>query len=266
MKKRNTKTKSTGSTTSKKHFKVKSKRKAKVAPLTYNLVAKRGDDYCLAVNINDGKVLVTFSGTVEAINDAVKGLHSGVGNVMEMVRQIVPQLAPQQAPAPAPNWDETAKAWNALTPEQQAAAKADAPKGMQAVVESLNAVQTKRFRTVFEYQGLVEYMLQEMSDEFREAVIKGDGGSVISLLSEAMDGSPHRELLADWFAKPDVAAWIGEYTAQLAPSVEAWVAAHPKPAAPAAPKAKTKRRGKSRNKAGLSRAAITETLANATEA
>ncbi len=109
------------------------------------------------------------------------------------------------------------KDWAALTPEQQAAARAQAPVGVPAVMSCLMAIQTKRFANQAEYQGLIKYMVEQMPLDLRVAVLNADEATVLATTGAVVQADKD---LSEWIFQPGVFDWIRSFVASLPPSLE----------------------------------------------
>jgi hypothetical protein len=131
-----------------------------------------------------------------------------------------PAASPASAPAPeaADTRSVAQKEWDAMTPEQRAAATSNVPTGTAGTMVALQAIQEKRYSNQAELQGLVQFAITSMPVDLQDAILAGDEMKVIGIAGPAIEANP---AIKTWAMSDGVLAWIRSYVAQLAPSIEA---------------------------------------------
>ncbi len=222
----------------------KSKTSAKHPTVKFSLTNKGLE---VSVNVSEaGELLATVKGRIN-------GLMQGLGAALAAAGPILQQFqSGQGAPAPSPQTPE--QQWAAMSPKERKAAVATAPRGMAAVVESLRALQEHRYGSSQEYQQLIDYMLQEMPESLRSAIIKGDGSDIFDAADKAVVDKDARA----WMSQPAIVTWLADFAQHIKPSVEARVAADKKASVAKDVKRRAKRAAKRAPKAASNSTAQNE--------
>ncbi len=171
----------------------------------------------------------------------IEQVMSAVAGAADIVKTLVPSMGQQTQPrnahlaaptaalpapvaaAPAPAAAATEQKTPAqaeldsMTPEQRAAAEANAPTGAMAVIHAIMAIQTNQYANQAEYQGLIRYLVTEMPLDLRVAVLDGNEQSVMGIMMPIVQSVPD---IQAWILKPGVIDWVRAFVAQLPPSLE----------------------------------------------
>jgi hypothetical protein len=187
---------------------------------------------------------------IEQVMSALQGASSLVNSLVPPTPAAQPQRPQQQRrhapalPAPAeaaPATTPTAQAVQSMTPAQKEEMVKNAPKGILAVLGCLQAIHQKHYGSQTEYQGLVQYAIEQMPLELRVAILDGNQVQVISLANPVIESVPE---IKGWIYSDGVLPWLMSYIPQLCPSIEAihgpadqqrQALANPQPAAAPAP-------------------------------
>lgn len=128
-----------------------------------------------------------------------------------------PTVTPTAAPAAESEKTRTEIAWEAMTPEQRAAAEAQTPRGAEAVVQAIYAIQQQKYQSQAEYQELIKYLVTEMPLDLRVAVLDANESMLMGIMQPIVMKTP---ALVTWIMQPGVADWIRTFVSQLPPSLE----------------------------------------------
>ena len=180
------------------------------------------------------QVMAAIAGASDIVKALVPGKPAEAPPVFQPQQQQVIQQPPQTtrhrlaAPAPtapaaptpaAPDTRSQAqKEWDAMTPEQRAAATAQVPSGVEGTLVALRAIQQKAYGNQAELQGLVQFAITSMPADLQDAVLAGDEMKVFALAGPVIEAKAE---LKAWATSDGVLGWIRSYVSQLAPSIEA---------------------------------------------
>lgn len=174
------------------------------------------------------QVMSALSGAAEIVKTLVPPAPPQPAQPARIAHRAAPEAQPGVAqstqsaqPAPAqsePQRTPTQEEYAKMSPEEQARVQAQAPRGTQAVLQCLMALQTKQYGNQTEYQGIIGYMVQEMPLDLRVAVLDSDQAKVLTICQPIVEAT---KPIKDWIFADGVLPWIQTFVAQLGPSIEA---------------------------------------------
>lgn len=123
----------------------------------------------------------------------------------------IPQQPQQQDPQTTeqPQAEGHAPVMTQIEGQQQ---QEEVPSGIEAVGGCLKALQTQAVTTQDEVNQLVTYMITEMPEELRRAIVAGDEQQIIQIATPAFMGNAE---LKAWLMQPGVVDWVRAYLPQL---------------------------------------------------
>lgn len=175
------------------------------------------------------QVMSAVAGAADIVKTLVPNLGQPQAQPQQQPQRLVHRAAPEAAAIEATVVPAAAAAavtektptqaeWDAMTPEQQQAQIAAAPRGSMAVIQSIMAIQTKQYGSQSEYQELIRYLVTEMPLDLRVAVLDGNESTVMGIMAPIVQSVPG---IQTWIMQPGVMQWIRDFVVQLPPSIEA---------------------------------------------